>query len=37
MENGHERNSGLLARPFGEKVADRLKEAKLAPEAVATK
>ena len=37
MENGHERNSGLLARPFGEKVADRLKEVKLAPEAVATK
>jgi len=32
MENGHERSSGMLAKPFGEKVADRLKEAKLVAE-----
>ena len=37
MDNLHEKSVGLLARPFGEKVAERLKDAKLVPERVATK
>ena len=31
MRNGHEKNVGTLARPFADKLAERLKEAKLAP------
>jgi hypothetical protein len=34
MENGHEKSTGTLARPFAAKVAERLKGAKLAPEGV---
>jgi len=30
MRNRHEKSTGMLARPFREKVAERLKEAKLA-------
>jgi len=30
MENGHEKSVGTLARPFAAKVAERLKDAKLA-------
>ena len=30
MSNTHEKNSGTLGQPFGEKIAERLKEAKLA-------
>ena len=30
MRNKHEKSTGMLARPFREKVAERLKEAKLA-------
>ena len=29
MRNGHEKSSGMLARPLREKVSERLKEAKL--------
>jgi hypothetical protein len=29
MRNGHEKSVGMLARPFGDKVAERLKDAKL--------
>ena len=32
MKNGHEKNVGTLATPFAEKLTERLKEAKLAPE-----
>ncbi len=35
MRNGHEKSVGMLARPFGDKISERLKEAKLAPETVA--
>ena len=31
MSNTHEKNVGTLGQPFGEKIAERLKEAKLAP------
>jgi len=31
MGNGHEKSVGTLARPFGAKIAERLKDAKLAP------
>lgn len=31
MRNGHEKSVGMLARPFGDKVSERLKDAKLAP------
>ena len=31
MSNTHEKNSGTLGQPFGEKIAERLKEAKLVP------
>ena len=34
MRNGHEKSAGTLARPFREKLAERLKEAKLVPEGV---
>ena len=30
MRNGHEKSVGTLARPFGDKVSERLKEAKLS-------
>jgi hypothetical protein len=30
MSNTHEKNVGTLGQPFGEKIAERLKEAKLA-------
>lgn len=30
MRNGHEKSTGMLAQPFADKVAERLKEAKLA-------
>jgi hypothetical protein len=29
MKNGHEKNTGMLITPFAEKLAERLKEAKL--------
>jgi len=29
LENGHEKSAGMLAKPFGDKVAERLKEANL--------
>jgi hypothetical protein len=32
MRNGHEKSVGTLARPFGDKVSERLKDAKLAPD-----
>jgi hypothetical protein len=32
MKNGHEKSVGTLATPFAEKLAERLKVAKLAPE-----
>jgi hypothetical protein len=32
MKNTHEKNSGTLGQPFAEKIAERLKEAKLAPQ-----
>ena len=32
MKNKHEKSVGTLANPFAEKLAERLKEAKLAPE-----
>jgi len=32
MKNGHEKSVGTLATPFAEKLAERLKDAKLAPE-----
>jgi len=31
MRNGHEKNAGTLARPFADKIAERLRDAKLAP------
>ena len=31
MRNLHEKNAGMLARPFADKLAERLKEANLAP------
>jgi len=31
MGNPHEKNVGTLARPFGDKIAERLKDAKLTP------
>ena len=31
MRNLHEKNVGMLARPFADKLAERLKEANLAP------
>lgn len=34
MRNGHEKSSGTLARPFAEKVAERLKDTKLVAEGV---
>lgn len=34
MENGHEKSVGMLARPFADKVSDRLKGVKLATEGV---
>ena len=37
MRNGHEKSSGMLIRPFGDKIVERLKEAKLTPDAVAAK
>ena len=30
MRNGHEKSSGLLARPIREKIAERLKDAKVS-------
>jgi hypothetical protein len=32
MKNRHEKSTGTLANPFAEKLAERLKEAKLTPE-----
>lgn len=32
MKNVHEKNVGMLGTPFAEKLTERLKEAKLAPE-----
>jgi hypothetical protein len=32
MKNKHEKSTGTLANPFAEKLAERLKEAKLTPE-----
>ena len=37
MKNVHEKNTGMLNKPFAEKLAERLKEAKLAPEDAPTK
>ncbi|MGD0226957.1 MAG: DUF4410 domain-containing protein [Terriglobia bacterium] len=34
MRNGHEKSVGTLARPFAEKVAERLKDTKLVAEGV---
>ena len=34
MRNGHEKSVGTLARPFGDKIAERLKDAKLVPEGI---
>ena len=31
MRNGHEKNVGTLARPCADKIAERLRDAKLAP------
>ena len=35
MDNAKEQSTGTLGRPFGDKIADRLKEAKLVPAASA--
>ncbi len=32
MRNRHEKSTGMLPRPFREKIAERLREAKLAPQ-----
>lgn len=32
MRNRHEKSNGMLPRPFREKIAERLKEAKLVPQ-----
>jgi len=37
MRNLHEKNSGLLAQPFADKIVERLKEAKMMPEGAAAK
>lgn len=37
MKNGHEKNVGTLMTPFAEKLTERLKEAKLAPEGIPVK
>jgi len=32
MRNGHEKSTGMLIRQFGDKIVERLKEAKLTPQ-----
>jgi hypothetical protein len=36
MRNLHEKNSGMLRQPFAEKIAERLKDAKIGSDPVTT-